>query len=122
MKRTLSTIPHQTVKDAREVFGKTLEIDNNVYVALSGHFLECLYGVRSELANTRARLGFGTRSGVAAARRRGRHPGRPRVLDDRTRARVQRLRAAGNSIRAVASKMGLSKSVVARQLIDPSKN
>lgn len=55
-----------------------------------------------------------TRAGLAAARRRGRHPGRPRALDDRQRARIQRLRASGHSIRAIAEKLGLSKSVVAR--------
>ncbi len=55
-----------------------------------------------------------TRAGLAAARRRGRHPGRPRALDARTQARVRRLRASGHSIRAIADKMDLSKSVVAR--------
>jgi len=55
-----------------------------------------------------------TRAGVAAARRRGRHPGRLPALDARQRARVQRLRASGHSIRAIASRLGVSKSVVAR--------
>ena len=55
-----------------------------------------------------------TRAGLAAARRRGRHPGRPRALDDRTRDRVRRLRTSGHSIRAIAGKLELSKSVVAR--------
>jgi len=57
-----------------------------------------------------------TRAGVAAARRRGRHPGRPRALDARQRARVQRLRASGHSIRVIAGRIGVSKSVVAREL------
>ncbi len=57
-----------------------------------------------------------TRAGLAAARRRGRHPGRPRALDKRGRARVRRLRRAGHSIRAIAAKVGASKSVIAREL------
>lgn len=55
-----------------------------------------------------------TRAGLAAARRRGRHPGRPRALDASQAARVQRLRASGHSIRAIAEKLEVSKSVVAR--------
>ena len=55
-----------------------------------------------------------TRAGLAAARRRGRHPGRPHALDGRARDRVRRLRASAHSIRAIAGKLGVSKSVVAR--------
>ncbi len=57
-----------------------------------------------------------TRAGVEAARRRGRHPGRPRVLDRPTRARVEHLRGSGKSIRAIADLVGVSKSVIAREL------
>ncbi len=57
-----------------------------------------------------------TRAGLAAARRRGRHPGRPRALDARARARVHRLLASGHSIRAIAGMLGVSKPVVAREL------
>ncbi len=58
-----------------------------------------------------------TAAGLAAARRRGRHPGRPRALDRRARARARRLRQSGHSIRAIAQKLGASKSVVARELV-----
>ncbi len=57
-----------------------------------------------------------TAAGLAAARRRGRHPGRPRTLDRTARARARRLRQSGHSIRAIAQKLGVSKSVVAREL------
>ncbi len=60
-----------------------------------------------------------TRAGLAAARRRGRHPGRPRALDTRMHKRVQRLRARGHSIRAIAAKLEVSKSVVARAVRAP---
>ncbi len=43
-----------------------------------------------------------TAAGLAAARRRGRHPGRPRTLDRTARARARRLRQSGHSIRAIA--------------------
>ena len=57
-----------------------------------------------------------TAAGVASARKRGRHPGRPRVLDDRTSARVRRLRESGKTIREIALVVGVSKSVIAREL------
>ncbi len=57
-----------------------------------------------------------TAAGLAAARRRGRHSGRPRALNRRARARARRLRQSGHSIRAIAQKLGASKSAVAREL------
>ncbi len=57
-----------------------------------------------------------TVAGLAAARRRGRHPGRPRALDRRARDRALRLRRAGRSIREIAEVLGVSKSVIAREL------
>jgi DNA invertase Pin-like site-specific DNA recombinase len=57
-----------------------------------------------------------TRSGLAAARKRGRHPGRPRKLNTETLARARRLRESGRSIREIAGLIGASKSAVAREL------
>ncbi len=57
-----------------------------------------------------------TRQGLEAARRRGRHPGRPRVLDREARQRAYRLRRAGHSIRVIADRIGASKTTVAREL------
>ena len=53
-----------------------------------------------------------TRAGIAAARARGRQPGRPRALDARQVAEVRRLRAAGWSIRRIASKLDAAPSTV----------
>ncbi len=57
-----------------------------------------------------------TIAGLAAARRRGRHPGRPPALDCRGRERALRLRRAGRSIREIAEVLAVSKSVIAREL------
>ena len=55
-----------------------------------------------------------TVAGVAAARTRGKVPGRPPAIDRRTLDRVRRLRGAGDSIRVIADKLDLSRSVVGR--------
>jgi DNA invertase Pin-like site-specific DNA recombinase len=64
-----------------------------------------------------------TTSGVAAARRRGRHPGRPPVLDRRTEARCRRLASKGDSLRTIAEKVGVSRMTVQRALhgVSPAK-
>ncbi len=80
----------------------------------SGRLLFALLGAIAEFERDLIRER--TRAGLAAARRRGRHPGRPRALDRRSRARALRLRASGHSIRAIAAKLDVSKSVVAREL------
>ena len=60
-----------------------------------------------------------TVAGVAAARRRGRHPGRPRALTKRDRERAQRLRRSGKSLRQIARLLGVGHSTVARELGGP---
>ena len=57
-----------------------------------------------------------TLAGVSAARKRGVRFGRPRSLDAQQRARVQRLRASGRTIRAIAEQVGVSKSLIAKEL------
>lgn len=57
-----------------------------------------------------------TRAGVAAARRRGRHPGRPRALSSSHVARARRLAASGQSIRQIASLMDCSPATVHRAI------
>lgn len=49
-----------------------------------------------------------TLAGLAAARRRGRKPGRPAKLDASAVRRAQRLAASGNSIRVIAEILGCS--------------
>ena len=57
-----------------------------------------------------------TEEGRVAARKRGVRFGRPRRIDERHRDRIGRLRASGHTIRAIAQTIGVSKSVVAREL------
>lgn len=56
-----------------------------------------------------------TKAGIAAARRRGVHVGRPRArLDD---AHLRELRAGGVAVRKVAQQLGISASTVQRRLL-----
>ena len=55
-------------------------------------------------------------AGVKAAKRRGVRFGRPRLLDDQQRARIGRLRASGGSLRSIAQTLGVSKSLIAKEL------
>jgi DNA invertase Pin-like site-specific DNA recombinase len=57
-----------------------------------------------------------TKAGVEAARRRGRHPGRPQALDQESRERAFRLRRAGKSYREIAELLSVGRSTVARAL------
>ena len=80
----------------------------------AGRFLFNTLGAVAELERDLIRERVA--SGVKSARRRGVRFGRPTVLDDEQRARVRRLRASGHSIRAIARTLGVSKSVVSREL------
>ncbi len=84
----------------------------------SGRLLFHVLGSIAEFE--RALIRERTTAGLAAARRRGRHPGRPRALDRRAQARARRLRQSAHSIRAIAQKLGVSKSVGARELATTS--
>jgi DNA invertase Pin-like site-specific DNA recombinase len=57
-----------------------------------------------------------TKAGVAAARRRGRHPGRPRALSASQIARAKRLGAGGNSVRQIAAIMGAAPATIHRAI------
>jgi DNA invertase Pin-like site-specific DNA recombinase len=57
-----------------------------------------------------------TRAGVAAARRRGRHPGRPRALSESQVARARRLRASGNTVRQIANMMDAAPATIHRAI------
>ncbi len=80
----------------------------------SGRLLFNVFGAIAEFERDLIRER--TVAGLAAARRRGKHPGRPRALDRRARDRALRLRRAGRSIREIAEVLGVSKSVIARGL------
>ncbi len=53
-------------------------------------------------------------AGIDAAKRRGKHLGRPKALTADQEARLRRLRASGHSLRSIAEMVGVSKSSVAR--------
>jgi DNA invertase Pin-like site-specific DNA recombinase len=55
-----------------------------------------------------------TKAGVAAARRRGRVPGRPRALEAEQVARARRLAASGHSVRQIAEMLGCSRATAHR--------
>ena len=57
-----------------------------------------------------------TRSGLAAARRRGKVFGRPRALDEDKRRRLKRMWFGGKSQRHIAKTLGASKGTVAREV------
>ena len=63
-----------------------------------------------------------TRAGLAAARRRGRIPGRPRVLKADQVARAKVLAANGSSIRRIAELLGCSRATAHRAIgrLNPS--
>ena len=62
----------------------------------------------------RARIQERVRAGIARARSQGKHVGRPRTILDA--GRVQRLLAQGLSRRAVARRLGYSRSTISRRL------
>ena len=55
-------------------------------------------------------------AGLALARKRGKRFGRPPVTDARQRRRIERLRASGRSIRAIAEQVGVGRGTVERVL------
>ena len=83
---------------------------------LTFHVLAALAEFERDLIRER------TAAGVAAARRRGRHPGRPRALDERAKARAVRLRRSGKSFRAIARLLGVGASTVVRALATKKKH
>ncbi len=75
-----------------------------------------LFGVLALVAEFEADLiRERTKAGLAAARRRGRRPGRPRAKrDPKVLARVRRLRSSGRSLAQIAEVLDVSKSMAAK--------
>jgi DNA invertase Pin-like site-specific DNA recombinase len=57
-----------------------------------------------------------TRAGLAAAKRRGKKLGRPRVISEEASARIRRLHQAGRSLRQIAEVLDVSKTAVANEV------
>ncbi len=77
----------------------------------SGRLMAQLIGAFAEFEASLVRERV--RAGLKAARAKGRHPGRPRSID---RGLVERMRAEGHSLRAIAVALGATKSGVSKTL------
>lgn len=64
----------------------------------------------------RAIISRRTRERMAAAKRRGQHLGRPRLITDEDAAKARRRNAGGESIAALASELGVSDDTVRRAI------
>lgn len=74
-------------------------------------------GVLASLAELELELGRERRSAAREARRaRGQHVGRPKALDDKKAALVQRMHASGESASTIANAVGVSRATIYRVL------
>jgi len=85
------------------------------YLDSLGPFRDAVIGLLAAIANTeRARISERTKAGLEAARKKGKHIGRPPRVLDAEKARA--LRAGGLSLRATARRLGVSHSTLRRRL------
>jgi DNA invertase Pin-like site-specific DNA recombinase len=76
-------------------------------------------GVLASLAELELDLGRERRAAAREARRaRGQHIGRPKVLDEKKAALVQRMHASGESASTIANTLGVSGATVYRVLAE----
>jgi DNA invertase Pin-like site-specific DNA recombinase len=76
-------------------------------------------GVLASLAELELELGRERRAAAREARRaRGQHIGRPKVLDEKKAALVQRMHASGESASTIANTLGVSGATVYRVLAE----
>lgn len=86
------------------------------YLSTLGVFADCIISLLAALAKQeRIRIGERTKAGIERARSSGKRLGRPSTAEERVQE-AKRLKREGNSVRAIAVKMGLSRSR-AHQLI-----
>jgi DNA invertase Pin-like site-specific DNA recombinase len=103
--------------DAFEKLGvQLIALDQDLNTATSSGRL--LFGVLAVVAQfERDLIRERTRAGLAAAKRRGTHCGRPvTATTDERRARAQRMRESGQSLRYIAGVLGVSAASVHRML------
>jgi DNA invertase Pin-like site-specific DNA recombinase len=85
------------------------------YLDSCGLFKDAVLSILATIAKQeRIRISERTLAGLERARRAGHRLGRPVEIDDRDRARMAKLRAAGLSLAAIAAKLRLSKTTAAR--------
>jgi DNA invertase Pin-like site-specific DNA recombinase len=115
--RLARSVAHLTaVVDDLEALGVGLVVlDQSIDTATpSGRFL--LHSLAAVAELERDLIRERVVDGMAAARRRGRHLGRPRALDRRGRQRLLRLRGSGRSLRECAEMLGVGLSTISREL------
>lgn len=83
-----------------------------------GKLIFHVMGVLAEFE--RSRISERTKEGLRAARERGRVGGRPRVLTDRHRDLVMKLREQGDSLRDIASMLNVAVGTVQRVIQEES--
>ena len=88
------------------------------YLDSTGIFREAVIGILAPVAKQeRVRISERVQAGLARARKQGRIGGRPKADDDHKLFRaVQRLRAAGKSIRQIAAEADISTNTVLKLL------
>ena len=88
------------------------------YLDSTGIFREAVIGILAAVAKQeRVRISERVHAGLARARKEGRIGGRPKAEDDHKLFQaVQRLRAAGKSIRQIAAEADISTNTVLKLL------
>jgi DNA invertase Pin-like site-specific DNA recombinase len=88
------------------------------YLDSTGIFREAVIGILAAVAmQERVRLSERVHAGLVRARRQGRIGGRPKAEEDSKLVQaVQRLRAAGNSVRQIAAETGKSTNTMLKLL------
>jgi len=88
------------------------------HIASAGPLGELVIAMLATFAKLeRERIRERTLAGIETARRKGKHIGRPKAVFDREKAR--RLRAEGLSVRAIATKLKISKTTVHDAISSP---
>jgi DNA invertase Pin-like site-specific DNA recombinase len=89
------------------------------YLDSTGMFRDAVIAILATIAKQEhARLSERVVAGLRRAKREGKVLGRKRIILDREKIRA--MRAGGDSVRAIAAKVGISKSLVANILARPT--
>ena len=103
----LETLQH---RNRLTSYGVGFRSFTEAYLDSCGLFKDAVIAILAVIAKPeRIRLSEGTKAGLAAARRKGKVLGRRRAVD---LARVASLRSQGLTLRAIATEMGYSRSLV----------
>jgi DNA invertase Pin-like site-specific DNA recombinase len=113
---TLKTLQYLQQLDSYGVAWKSY---TEQYLDSTGMFRDAVIAILATIAKQEhARLSERVVAGLRRAKREGKLLGRKRIILDRERVRSMHI--AGQSIRAIAAQIGVSKSLVANILTEPS--